>query len=91
MYVLAVTCYFSSACAINLGSSVILTGGWEDSDVATRVSEYNEDGYVRDLPPLQQGRDNHGCSYFDNDEGTKVDMDIQQSLSSHLITFRRYW
>ena len=53
--------------------------------MATRVSEYNEAGYVRDLPPLKQGRDNHGCSYFDNDEGTKVDMDIQQTLilSSH--------
>merc|ERR1712228_596098 len=61
-----------SACSINLGSSVLLTGGWDGSDVTTRVSEYNVAGFVRDLPPLQQGRDNHGCSYYDNDDGTKT-------------------
>ena len=61
--------YCSAACAINLGSSVILTGG---SYTLTTVTEYNEAGWVRDLPDLLQGRYAHGCSYYDNNEGTKV-------------------
>ena len=60
------------ACAINLGSSVILTGG---RYTLTTVSEYNEDGWVKDLPPLQQARYWHGCTYFDNNNGAKVDID----------------
>merc|ERR1711874_924587 len=56
------------ACAINLGSSVILTGG--DLSIPT-VSEYNEAGHVRFLPSLLQGRYAHGCSYYDKD-GTET-------------------
>ena len=56
------------ACAINLGSSVIITGG----HYTTTVSQYNEAGWLRDLPSLQQGRSSHGCSYYNNNEGTKV-------------------
>ena len=63
------------ACAINLGSSVILTGGY-DTSVVSRVTEYNEAGYVKDLPPLLQGREGHGCSYYNNAEGTKVDIKL---------------
>ena len=57
------------ACAINLGSSVLITGG-----IVTRttVSEYNETGWVRDLPDLQQERQMHGCSFYDNNEGSQV-------------------
>ena len=51
-----------------MGSSVILTGG---ADTLARVSEYNEAGWVRDFPDLLQGRQNHGCSYYDN-EGSQV-------------------
>ena len=65
--------YFSRACAINLGSSVIITGG---HITLTTVSEYNEEGWVKDLPFLQQSRYNHGCTYFKNDERTKVDFEI---------------
>ena len=57
------------ACAINLGSSVIITGG---VNFTTTVTEYNEDGWVSDLPDLHQGRWDHGCSYYNNDDGTKV-------------------
>ena len=38
-----------------------------------RVSEYNETGHVRDLPQLIQGRRQHGCSFYSNTDGTKVD------------------
>ena len=51
---------------------MILTGGVY-SDY-TYCSEYNENGKLRDLPQLQQGRYWHGCSYFKNEEGTKVDI-----------------
>ena len=64
----------SYACPINLGSTVILTGGCSGSDYRTtqRVVEYNETGYLRDLPQLQYHRRNHGCGYYVNQGGTKV-------------------
>ena len=55
-----------------MGTSVILTGGWTSPGSTTRVTQYNEAGWVRDLPPLQQGRYSHGCSYYDNNEGSQV-------------------
>ena len=63
---------FSEACSINLGQTLHVTGGTYSLN---RVSEYSENGYLRDLPQLIQGRRNHGCSYFENGEGTKVDID----------------
>ena len=62
----------SDACSINLGSTVILTGGVYFQH---RVSEYSETGYQRELPKLMTGRFNHGCSYFENEEGTKVNIE----------------
>ena len=68
----------SETCAIQLPTSVILTGGLY---TLTKVTEYSETGYLRDLPQLQQGRDMHGCSYFENDMGSKVfivvDIDVK--------------
>ena len=65
--------YCSLACAINLGTTVIITGG--STAPYTGVTEYNEEGYVRSLPPLQQGRYTHGCSFFHDGEGAKVDIE----------------
>ena len=73
-----------------MGSTVIITGG---SDPNGRlVSEYNEAGFIKYLPPLQQGRGMHGCSYYDNDDGTKVTW-ILIILSSHFSsdTSCRWW
>jgi len=36
------------------------------------VSQYNEAGWVRDLPGLLQRRYYHGCSYYDNNEGSQT-------------------
>ena len=36
--------------------------------------EYSELGFLRDLPRLHHPRYQHGCSYFDNKEGTKVNI-----------------
>ena len=77
--------YCSSACAINLGSTVLITGG---KLTLTTVSQYNEAGWLGDLPELQQERRSHGCSYYDNDEGTKVGIDI--NYYSTIIIFKTY-
>ena len=54
---------FSSACAIDLGQSVILTGG---TPFNRKVTELMSDGSSRELPELIIGRKNHGCaSYID--------------------------
>ena len=53
-----------------MGSFVILTGGKYSR---TTVSEYNQGGWVKDLTSLQDGRYNHGCSYYYDDAGKKVD------------------
>jgi len=69
-----------NACAINLGSSVLLTGGL---DSLTKVSEYGEEygeeyeygdeaGFIRYLPDLNQGRYGHGCSHYEDGEGRKT-------------------
>ena len=63
---------------------MILTGGQHSLN---RVSEYSESGFTRDLPQLQQGREFHGCSYFENEEGTKVDID---SNSCGVIIFQTF-
>jgi len=57
------------ACAINLGATVLITGGRKS---LITVSEYSEDGYLRDLPQLLEGRSKHGCTYYVNDKGTKT-------------------
>lgn len=61
----------SHTCSINLGTSVILTGG-NRADLMSKVTEYNESGFIRDFPELQQGRVSHGCSFYINDFGTKT-------------------
>ena len=61
---------------------MILTGG---ADSLNKVSEYSEFGFSQNLPQLQQGRQYHGCSYFENEDGTKVDID---SNSCGVIIFQ---
>ena len=84
--------YCSDACAINLGSSVLITGGYYYTTSNT-VSEYNEAGWLRDLRPLLQRRRGHGCSYFNNEEGTKVDIDINNCpiITNDISDLPRGW
>ena len=64
---------------------MILTGGGSYPGLLNRVSQYSEDGYLRAFPPLLQGRYGHGCSYFVNEAGVKVDID---SNSCGVIIFQ---
>ena len=70
-YIIITFSFCSLACSIDNGSSVLLTGGKYSHN---RVSEYSETGYQGDLPQLLQGRHNHGCTYFENEYGTKVEI-----------------
>merc|ERR1712110_924705 len=49
------------ACSITLTDHVVLTGG---EDTLTRVSRYEESGWVRNMGSLNQGRAGHGCTAF---------------------------
>jgi len=66
-----------SACAIpdDTSNSVIITGGMIiTGGVETRrtVSRYSTTSHVEDLPPLNQGREGHGCGYYRDDSGDQV-------------------
>ena len=68
---------------------MLVTGGSETSySTLTTVSQYNEAGWVRDLPQLQQGRRSHGCSSYNNAEGSKVGIDINYYRT--IIIFQTY-
>ena len=43
------------------------------------MSEYGEAGFIRYLPDLNQRRYSHGCSYYEDGEGRKVNIDINYS------------
>ena len=46
-----------------------MTGGMETQ---SRVTAYNEDGFLADLPSLDQGRYNHACGHFVNTDNKMV-------------------
>ena len=54
------TVLYSSSCEIPVGSSVVLTGG--NNPASNKVSRYNKDGHMEDLPHLITARRYHGCS-----------------------------
>ena len=59
-------CCYSGACAIDLGESVVITGGVY---IEKKVTQYKEDGSFNELPQLITGRYSHGCaSYVDSNE-----------------------
>jgi len=49
------------ACSISLGDEVVITGG---KLTQTRVSLYNRGGWVRNMPSLNTGRFEHGCTSY---------------------------
>ena len=60
-----------------MGSTVVKTGGQNSMRL---VGEYNETGFIKYLPPLQgEGRHYHGCSFYKNNQGFKVNIKINYS------------
>ena len=76
----------SASCSItDVGShSIIITGGFINYDddgnlmdfdsryTTDRVTRYDEDGFVENLPSLLFGRYYHGCGSFIRDDGNQV-------------------
>ena len=66
----------SNACTIELTDQVIVTGGHKyagnPNNASDRVTVYNEQGWVEDLPSLITGRFDHGCGHFVNNENKLV-------------------
>ena len=60
---------FRSACSIELKDIVILTGGLYTQ---SKVTVYNNEGFVADWPELKTGRSNHGCGHFVNTDNKVV-------------------
>ena len=66
----------SHACSINDGDSVVITGGAGEGSitVSPRVTRYNKDGWLEDMPELNiasdssnlPGRKDHACGGFYN-------------------------
>ena len=75
------------ACSIELPEMFILTGGADtryDTLALTTVSRYSTSGWMEDLPELNEGRRNHGCGYFFNDDMQTVSS-IRHSNSKKII------
>ena len=68
--VLHVDC-FRHACSIDVKETekVILTGG---KYTKTKVTVYNNEGWVADWPELKTGRYTHGCGHFVNTDNKVV-------------------
>ena len=65
MMLLCAVSFFRRACSIGLPEMFILTGGIY---TMTTVSRYSINGWMEDLPELNEGRRYHGCGYFYNDD-----------------------
>ena len=63
-----------------MGEKFVLTGGMGDNEDGrygpsiTRVTEYDINGFVKDLPDMITPRFNHGCSHFIDKENHNVCM-----------------
>ena len=49
---------------------MVITGGYPGK---TRVSTYGEEGFLSDLPFLAIGRFAHACSFYQTEDGSKVE------------------
>ena len=86
------------ACSIELKEMVILTGG---QYTMSKVTVYNNEGFVDDWPELNTGRNNHGCGHYVNtaskmvrhiDKGRRQKkilkiIDPMKTQKSHIYTF----
>ena len=57
------------ACSIELKEMVILTGGVYTQ---SKVTVYNNEGFVEDWPELKTRRYSHGCGHFVNTDNKVV-------------------
>ena len=74
---------FRSSCGIDLGSTYVITGGKEfgRGEEDTQATVYNSAGWSHDLPPLNEGRQQHACAKFNDENGHTVN--VHQNFLSH--------
>ena len=65
-----------AACAIDLGYSVVVTGGGSQVLGDKKVTRYNGGGFVEDLPDLIVARRRHACAYFVNADNQMVESEV---------------
>ena len=77
---------FSDACAIKLDDYVIITG--DGTSHFSKVSKYDMNGWVENLPNLIYGRVNHGCGHYYTDANELVCPDWlgKKSKKMHNLT-----
>ena len=73
---------FRSSCAIDMGDSVILTGG---SYSLNKVTKLRIDGSYTELPELNTGRQSHGCASYVDEYGNKVTLVMHQEIISEPV------
>ena len=73
----------SEACAIELEDWVVVTGGHGPSSYTRYVKLYNISGFVLDLPDLNQGRWDHGCGHYLDNNNEIVRNLLQQAKKAH--------
>ena len=57
---------------MDLGDSVVITGGGWTRTTGKLVTQYFEDGSHKELKQLNHARDSHGCSYYVDSNQNKV-------------------
>ena len=65
------------ACVIGLQDTFLMTGG---VGTEKQVTLYNEKGFLDNLPSLNQGRYDHGCGHYINDEQKLVNTTANKLL-----------
>ena len=80
-------CY-RGACAIHLGQTVIITGGYGNMK---KVSQYNEDGQHTELPELITRRYLHGCSSYIDSDNNIVKVLLNSDSGCNIVLTRFCW
>ena len=73
---------FRYTCAIDMGDSVILTGGYY-SNVNAKDTEMRMNGSSTELPELITGRHGHGCASYADEYGNKVIITLLHDSLGH--------
>ena len=73
--------FISLACGFADDDTYIITGGWNNNRI---VSKYDKNGWIEDLPNLNNGRSRHGCGTFVDDNSNKVSWDYYKILTTRV-------
>ena len=69
---------FRYSCAIGFEDKIVVTGGSDNSgtygEPLARVTSYTYEGFLADLPEMNEARKAHGCTYFRNNDNKIVSL-----------------